>query len=140
MGETIEHTDKNKFYVIFDGTCGFCNTSAIYIAKRDLNNQFILVSNASDFGKALLHNYGIEKIAPHSIIYLEHGEVNIKSKAIQKILEKLPGHRPLKILLRITPRFVQDFFYDVIANIRRLLPKKANCTIPEPHLRDKFRI
>lgn len=131
---------ENRSYVIFDGSCGFCNYSAMFIAKRDVSNRFILVANSSDFGKLLLAKYSLEEVSPHSIILIERERVSIKSKAIRYILQELPGLNFSKFLLKVIPTFVQNLLYDIIANVRKYIPIKTNCVLPEPELRKKFRL
>lgn len=126
--------------MIFDGSCGFCNTSAMFIAKRDVSDRFILVSNSSDFGIKLLQKYNLEKVSPHSIILIEGEEISTKSRAIRTILREIPGYSILKFLMKVMPIFIQDFFYDGIAKIRKYLPIKTNCSVPEPKLREKFKL
>jgi predicted DCC family thiol-disulfide oxidoreductase YuxK len=132
--------EENRSYVIFDGTCGFCNYSAMFIAKRDVSDRFVLVSNSSGFGKVLLMKYNLESISPHSIILIEKGQVSIKSKAIRHILQEIPGYHFLKFLLKITPIFIQNALYDAIAKVRKYLPMKTSCEVPDPDLRKKFKL
>lgn len=131
---------RTKSYVIFDGSCGFCNYSAMFIAKRDVSDRFTLVSNSSDFGRNLLKKHNLESVSPHSIILIEGEKVSTKSKAIRTILQEIPGYRFPKFLLRVVPVFIQNLFYDGIARIRKYLPIKSDCIVPEPKLREKFRL
>ena len=132
--------EENRSYVIFDGSCGFCNYSAMFIAKRDVSDRFILVANSSNFGKGLLAKYSLEKVSPHSIILVDRGRVSIKSTAIRFILQEIPGLHFSKFLLKVIPTFVQNLLYDSIANVRKYLPMKTNCEVPDPELRKKFRL
>src|SRR5690606_30544237 len=117
-----EAKKRTHSYVIFDGSCGFCNYSAMFIARKDLSDRFILVSNSSDFGRVLLAKYNLEKISPHSIILIEGEWVSTKSKAIRTILQGIPGYGFLKFLMKVVPIFIQNLFYDAIAKIRKYLP------------------
>jgi predicted DCC family thiol-disulfide oxidoreductase YuxK len=135
-----EAKEGTHSYVIFDGACGFCNYSAMFIARKDVSDRFILVSNSSDFGRALLVKYNLEKVSSHSIILIEGEGISIKSKAIRSILQEIPGYRSLKFLLRVVPLFIQNLLYDAIAKIRKYLPMKTNCEVPDQRLREKFRL
>jgi predicted DCC family thiol-disulfide oxidoreductase YuxK len=53
-----------KYFIIYDGSCNFCNKMIMFIANNDKHNNFIFVSNLSEFGTKLLlkHNIkGLEK-------------------------------------------------------------------------------
>lgn len=136
----MERLKNEQSYVIFDGSCGFCNSSAMFIAKKDVSDRFILVSNSSDFGRRLLAKHNLEKVSPNSIILIEGDCVSTKSKAIRTILQEIPGYHFLKFLLKVVPIFIQNLFYDAIAKIRKYLPMKTNCEIPDQRLREKFRL
>lgn len=130
----------NPSYVIFDGTCGFCNASAMFIAKRDISNRFVLVSNASEFGKQLLKDFNLEEVSPHSILLIEGERISTKSKAIRSVLQEIPGYHFLIPLMKIVPIFIQNLVYDGIAKVRKYLPIKTDCSVPDPKLREKFRL
>lgn len=136
----MEPLKKVQSYVIFDGSCGFCNSSAMFIARKDVFDRFILVSNSSDFGRRLLAKYNLEKVSPHSIILIVGERVCTKSKAIRAILQEIPGYHFLKFLLKVVPTFIQNLFYDAIAKSRKYLPMKIACEIPDQRLREKFRL
>lgn len=131
---------RTPSYVIFDGSCGFCNTSAMFIAERDISNRFILVSNSSELGKQLLKDFNLEKVSPHSILLIEGERISTKSKAIRIILQEIPGYHFLKLLMKIVPTYFQNLVYDGIAKIRKYLPAKTDCSVPEPKIRKKFRL
>jgi predicted DCC family thiol-disulfide oxidoreductase YuxK len=112
----------------------------MFIAKRDISNRFILVSNSSEFGKQLLKDFNLEKITSHSILLIEGERISTKSKAIRTILQEIPGYHFLKFLMKIVPTFIQNLVYDGIAKIRKYLPIKTDCSVPEAKLREKFRL
>ena len=138
--DEMEPINEKQSYVIFDGACGFCNSSAMFIARRDVLNRFILVSNVSDLGKELLKVHKLENTWQSSIILIDEGAVSVKSKAIRTIFTHLSGFQFLKFLLRITPLFIQNLVYDGIAEIRKSLPVNTNCEIPEQEVMKKFRL
>lgn len=132
---------SNSAYVIFDGTCGFCNTSALWIARHDVGHHFLLVSNDSPFGKELLEAQGLAQVSPHSIVLIEsEGKAFVRSQAIRKIIALIPGYYFLKILLNIVPLFVQNGVYSLIAQFRKWIPVRKNCEVPDAEIRKRFRV
>ena len=138
--DEMEPINEKQSYVIFDGACGFCNSSALFIARRDVLNRFILVSNVSELGKELLKQYKLENTWQRSIILIDEGAISIKSKAIRIIFNHISGFQFFKFLLNVTPLFIQNLVYDGIAKIRKSLPVKSNCEIPEQEVMKKFRL
>jgi predicted DCC family thiol-disulfide oxidoreductase YuxK len=127
-------------YIIFDGSCGFCNASALWVAKRDLGNVFIFVSNSSAFGLELLKSRGLDQESSRSIILIDsNGKVLVKSRAIRKILESIPGYSGLKMVMKYTPLFLQNSVYDIIAYFRRRIPLSNSCEMPDEAIRKRFK-
>lgn len=74
-----------------------------------------------------------------SVILLDGESVYSKSTAALKIARELSG--PVKILypLLILPKFLRDFFYDLIAKNRyKIFGKKEVCRIPTEEEKVKF--
>ena len=43
--------EKHKQLILFDGVCNLCNTSVLYVIKRDKKNVFMFAPLHSDIGK-----------------------------------------------------------------------------------------
>lgn len=133
--------EKKESYVIFDGACGFCNASALWIAKHDVDHHFLLISNVSAFGLQLLKEHGLEQVSPHSIILIDaYDAVFVKSRAIRKIMEVIRGYSFFKILMKVIPLFLQNMVYDGIARFRKRIPIGRSCELPDEKLRRRFKL
>ena len=129
---------KEKYYIFYDGDCGFCNFWVQWILKNDQKNQFLFAALQSEFGQKFLKERNL-KTTDFNTIYLWKPEsfYCIKSDAILTITNALGGVYYMANLAKIFPKSLRDFGYDVIAkNRNRLLPK--SCTIPTPEQREKF--
>ena len=124
--------------IVFDGNCGFCNHTMIFIARNDFNNQFKLVSNQSEIGLKVLKNLNIKPSkADETIILIEENNFYYKSVAISKILLVLPKYKLLGKILKYFPKRISDFFYSLFSNHRKKFIKN-NCKIPNEYIRKKF--
>lgn len=141
MATIKSEINAKSSYVIFDGSCGFCNSSALWIAKHDVGHYFLLVSNVSILGKQLLEEQGLVKVSLGSIILVEpSGKVFVKSRAIQQIIAPIPGYSFFKMLMKLSPVFLQNGIYDIIAYFRRSIPLGRTCEVPDEELRKRFRL
>ncbi len=127
---------KNN-YIIFDGECGFCNKTIMFIAKNDKNNTFKFISSLSKFGTKLLLKYNIKGLEKATIILVEN-EVYIKSVAIRKILLKISSYKIIGYLMFLFPKKLSDYVYDLISKNRKLIIKNSICEIPNSEIRKKF--
>jgi len=116
-----------------------CNSSVLFIIKRDPKARFCFAALQSDFGIAKLREYGISSVVPESVLLLEAGELYQKSTAALKIVRKLKGAWPALYIFIIVPKLLRDFIYDFIARNRyRWFGKKDACMIPTPALKARF--
>ena len=130
--------DKNKYYVFYDGECGFCNFWAQWILKNDKKDNFLFVALQSNFGQNFLKERGLET-NHFNTIYLWKPNIFylIKSDAILEIAKIIGGIYNLATILKIFPKFTRDIGYNLIAKNRKKLMEQA-CLLPTPEKRKKF--
>ena len=93
----------------------------------------------SDSGQVLLNHFNLNKIEFDSLIYIEGNEYYSKSTAALKILVELGGVWRLFGILKIIPRPLRDWFYDIIAKYRyRLFGKRIKCMVPDSEVQFRF--
>lgn len=129
----------NRYTVLYDGSCGFCNFWVKWILHRDTKALFNFASLQGDFGQRFLRERGLD---PEELdtIYLvdEQGEHWQKSDAILKILDQLGGIYRLSMLGKLFPRILRDWVYErVAANRKKLMG--TNCYLPTPEERKRFK-
>ena len=74
-----------------------------------------------------------------SVILLDGESVYSKSTAALKIAKELSGSVKILYPLLILPKFLRDFFYDLIAKNRyKIFGKKDVCRIPTEEEKVKF--
>ncbi len=126
-------------FLIFDGSCAFCNKTLIFIAKNDRNDNFKFVSSLSEFGRKILLEKNIKELEKSSIILIEkQSNVYIKSVAIRKVLLKLPYYKTIGYLMFLFPKYLSNYIYDLISKNRKLIMNKSACKIPNTEIRKKF--
>lgn len=129
-----------KFKIIlFDGVCNLCNSSVNFIIDKDVSNVFKFASLQSETGTKLIKNYNLTAENIDSVILIDNDRAYIKSDAALMIAAQLGGVYKILSFMRIIPKFIRDFFYDIIARNRyRWFGKKDVCRIPTPELKSKF--
>lgn len=126
-------------YIIYDGSCGFCNKTIMFFAKNDTRDKLKFVSNLSDFGMGLLSKHKINGLESSTIIFLEdEKKIFIKSVAIRSILLRLPFYKLIGHLMFLFPQKITDFIYDFISRNRKKIIKNSTCEIPNIEIRRKF--
>ena len=130
--------DTSKYYVFYDGDCGFCNFWVQWILKNDLKDQFMFAALQSDFGQEFLKERGLET-KQLSTLYLWKPQSFYlkKSEAALKIASILGGKYSFIGYLSFVPKFISDFVYDKVAENRKKLATNT-CFLPNEKERAKF--
>lgn len=137
----IQLTDlKNKAmqFIIYDGDCGFCNKTIMFLAKKDKNNIYKFVSSYSTVGSKILAKYDIIGLEKSTIILFTDNRFFTKSDAIKRILIKIPPYNILGIIISIFPLRLSNIVYDFISQRRKYIIKNNACKIPTEEIRKKF--
>ncbi|RMH69309.1 MAG: DUF393 domain-containing protein [Gemmatimonadetes bacterium] len=108
----------NVLMILFDGTCGLCQRSVLFVAKHDLQRRFRFVPVQSEAGQALLMHSGLSPDYAKSVVLLRGDRVYLKSSAILHIVRYLRFPLSLGFVFIIVPQRVRDYVYDVIATRR----------------------
>ncbi len=129
---------RNKYIVLFDGECNFCNSSVNFIIRHDKKDQFRFATLQSERGKFLLKNLNITNTLD-SIILIENESAYIRSTAVLRILNSLSGLYSLFYVFLLTPQFIRDYIYNIVAKSRKKWPgAPRSCIVPTEHIKEKF--
>ncbi|NND87624.1 MAG: thiol-disulfide oxidoreductase DCC family protein [Flavobacteriaceae bacterium] len=125
--------------ILFDGVCNLCNSSVLFVIKRDPKNHFRFAALQSEIGKKLLTKHQIDPENTDSIVLIEDERVFVKSTAALRIARHLSGGWPMISVFFLVPKFIRNWIYDLIAKNRyRWYGKKDQCMIPTKELQAKF--
>ncbi|RZL16397.1 MAG: thiol-disulfide oxidoreductase DCC family protein [Pedobacter sp.] len=125
--------------VFFDGVCNLCNSSVQFIIKHDPEAIFKFSTLQGDFAKEALKDHPIDTHVLDSTILLENGKIYTRSSAALQIAKQLNGGWPLLFGFYIVPKFIRDFFYNIVAKNRyKIWGKQESCWIPTPELKSRF--
>ena len=130
---------NNKSVILFDGVCNLCASSVQFIIKRDKNAYFKFASLQSDFGKQVLEKNGLNTTSFDTLLLLENDKLYDRSSAALRIARHLSFPWFLLYANIIIPKFIRDFFYNIIAKNRyKWFGKKEECWLPTPELKQRF--
>jgi predicted DCC family thiol-disulfide oxidoreductase YuxK len=129
----------NNSIILFDGVCNLCNASINFIIKRDKKRIFRYTPLQSNEGKKLLDKYSLISNELNTVILIEENTVYTKSTAFIEITKSLSGAWKIARILKIIPKNIRDFHYDIIAGKRyKWFGKRNECIIPNENYKDLF--
>ena len=124
---------ESKKIVFFDGHCNLCNRAVQFILRFDRSKKIYLSSIQSKFSHEIFTEHNISSDLD-SIVYLRNGKVFIKSDAALNIMWDFNGIWRVSYILFIIPKFIRDYFYDLIAKYRYTIWGKSDtCFIDEDY-------
>jgi predicted DCC family thiol-disulfide oxidoreductase YuxK len=133
----ISEISEKHPVILYDGDCTFCNFWVQYVLKRDKNQQFYFSPLQSDGAKSLISSLDKRFQETDSIIVLAKKKVYDKSDAVFVILKEL--NHPARYLWYLTPKFLRNVVYDLIAKYRhQLIWWQSECLIPDEEDKKRF--
>lgn len=131
---------NRKKIIFFDGICNFCNGIVDFIWKNNSKRNLYYSSLQSSYAKKKFNKIGISEIQLNTIYFFDGNKIYTKSSAVFRILLNLDKAYPVfgKIGLLI-PKFISNFFYDIIAKIRyKIFGKYDSCPLPDQQYKSRF--
>jgi predicted DCC family thiol-disulfide oxidoreductase YuxK len=124
--------------VFFDGVCGLCNRAVDFLIVHDKHSalQFAPLQGPTAFTK--LPATDTQNL--NSVVVLDGEKIYRKSEAVFRACAELSGGWRLTVTsLRLIPRPLRDFFYDLLASKRySLFERREICRLPSPEERARF--
>lgn len=135
----IDETTGSHGIILFDGVCGFCNSTVNFVIERAAPSYYKFAPLQSNAGKVLLGKYFTDADKINSFVLIENGAAYIKSTAALRVARQLGGFYSLLYVFIVVPHVLRDVFYDALAKNRyRLFGKKDSCALPTSELRQRF--
>lgn len=129
--------------LLYDGVCGFCDGTVQFVLRRDPGGPMRFATLQGTAARTVFARHqGLEGV--DSLILVERAPsgaetVSVRSEAILRLCAYLGGVWRLTSLLRIVPRPLRDWGYDVFARYRyRVFGRYDACPVPSAEVRARF--
>jgi len=132
-----EVSEQKKPIIFYDGFCGLCDGFVRFTVAQDKQGIFLFAPIQGETAKGILSPEEIARV--ESIVLWDQQQTYRKSEAALRIMTRLPGIWKLARIWFLVPRIIRDWVYELVAKYRyQIFGKKAECTIPTPHQRERF--
>lgn len=129
---------SDKYYLIYDGDCGFCNYWVQWVLRNDKNKRIMFASLQSVFGQRFLDERNLDAKNFNTVYLWKPGQYyHLKSRAIFETANVMGGKFSLLSYLRFLPVTLTNFFYDIIARNRQKLATQK-CYLPTDQEKQRF--
>lgn len=104
--------------IYYDGNCVYCYNYAIWLIQNGLSHKYEFATLEGDYGQKLFDKHPEAKNR-NSVIVLDGDHLEYQSTAIASLITSLPNqYKLLGVLLRIIPKPIRNFGYQLFANNR----------------------
>ncbi len=131
--------EGGNVFTVMDAHCALCVRGAVWIARNDTRKEFTIIPVQSATGYALLTHYGVDPDDPTSWLYIEDGVAYCSMDALMRVGHRLGGIYKLFSIMRVVPKFVQDFLYRFVARNRYKYFGTADmCALPDAEVQKRL--
>lgn len=131
---------SRKTIVIFDTNCILCSAWVRFLLRNESGNALLFASSRKGVGMKLAHDHGISPDALDlTYLVIRNGEALTKSDASLALLADLRAPWRYLRVLRIVPRPLRNWMYDIVARNRlNWFGEAQDCFLPSPAERSRF--
>jgi predicted DCC family thiol-disulfide oxidoreductase YuxK len=139
MNPESNPTSSAPLIVLFDGTCGLCDSAVQFILRHDPARRFRFAPQQSQFAIDLMNQHGLNTDQINSFVLIDGERAYLRSNAVLRIVMDLPEPWPLAGVLVYIPQSLRDAAYDFFAKHRKQWFKSTDaCRTPTPEQREQF--
>ncbi len=125
--------------VLYDGVCGFCNASVQWLVAHDRAGRLRYAPLQGSTAAALRARLPEIPSDIDTIVFIEGGEVLLRSRAAFRIVRQLPAPWGWLGATAVLPTFLTDAGYRLVAAVRyRIWGRLAACRVPAAHEQELF--
>ena len=125
--------------VIFDGVCNLCAHSVKFILDHEAGQTLRFTPLQSPAGARFMRELGLDPGDAKTIVLIADGRPYMRSDAAIRISQYFDGAWKLLGMIRIVPRPIRDWAYDIVARNRyRWFGRFDTCMVPTPQLKARF--
>lgn len=135
-GNSLQRYDH---LVIFDGVCNLCAHSVSFILAHETEPQFRFATVQSGVGTRLLRELGLDPDDVETFVVIADGRAYLRSDAAIRIAPHLRGAWRWLKAVKVVPRPIRDWVYDLVARNRyRWFGRADECMVPTAEIRARF--
>ena len=125
--------------VIFDGVCNLCSHTVQFIVAHEVSPTLHFASVQSAAGSRLMRQFGLDPEDAKTFVLLEEGLPYVRSEVAIRISRHLRMPWRSLGLVRVVPRFLRDYCYNIVARNRyRWFGRRETCMVPSSAVATRF--
>jgi predicted DCC family thiol-disulfide oxidoreductase YuxK len=125
--------------LLFDGMCNLCTGAVGFVLAHEAEATLRFAPIQSPAGARLMRDFGFDPADAKTFVLIADRRIYVRSDAAVRLARYLRGMWKLLGLIRVVPRPVRDFVYDLVARNRyRWFGRRDACMVPTRELKARF--
>jgi predicted DCC family thiol-disulfide oxidoreductase YuxK len=131
--------DLPPHVIFYDGVCAMCNAIVQAMLRIDRDGRFRFAPLQGETAERAREVHPDFPTENETVVYLRGGEVFVRSRAAALAMAEMPYPAKMLSWFRFVPRWLADFFYQLVARSRyRVFGKYDQCPLPPAEARARF--
>ena len=130
---------RGKTIFFYDGECGFCNATVMFLLDRTSPNKLLFCKLQSAFAEDFFYQHNYPQPDLTTAYLFDRGRLYQKSSAILQAVGLT--NSPVKHLkvFSLIPKSIRDGAYTIVASLRQYIKLgKKGCRLLTPSERQRF--
>jgi predicted DCC family thiol-disulfide oxidoreductase YuxK len=131
---------EERVIFLYDGECGFCNSTVIFLLDNTTADRLAFCALQSDYAHALCREHGVEQPDLSTAYFFDGAKIHMSSSAVLRAISLCDTPARLLAFGLVVPKLIRDYCYSVISRFRRHIPRsgKDDCRLLAADERARF--
>jgi predicted DCC family thiol-disulfide oxidoreductase YuxK len=136
---TIGNMKAERPIFLYDGECGFCNATVLFLLENTEAHRLVFCALQSDYARTLCREHGVGEPDFSTAYFFDGSKIHMRSSAVLRAIAL--SNKPVRLLAAglIVPKAVRDFCYSLIARFRKQMRfRRDACRLLTLDERERF--
>ena len=131
---------EERAIFLYDGECGFCNSTVIFLLDHTAADRPAFCALQSDYAQALCREHGVEPPDLSTAYFFDGAKIHRSSSAVLHAISLCNPPASFLAVGLVIPKLIRDYCYSVISRSRKNLPRfgKNACRLLAADERARF--
>jgi predicted DCC family thiol-disulfide oxidoreductase YuxK len=125
---------------LYDGECGFCNSTVIFLLDHTAADRLAFCALQSDYSHSLCRDHGVERPDLSTAYFFDGAKIHMSSSAVLRAISLCKPPASFLAVGLVIPKLIRDYCYSVISRSRKRIPRfgKNACRLLAANERARF--
>ena len=113
---------EERAIFLYDGECGFCNSTVIFLLDHTAADRLAFCALQSDYAQALFREHGVEPPDLSTAYFFDGAKIHMSSSAVLRAISLCNTPASFLAIGLVIPKLTRDYCYSVFSRFRKHIP------------------